>query len=394
MTEQTTTELSRRDFLSACIVPCSNLTPSMMVAALGIALPEIRQTFSLSEIEAGSLFSVMMIVAAVTSGIAGRLADRFGPKTVLIAGLSLLALGFGGAGISGQGILFFSCLALTGIGYGFTPPSQYAIMSDLLPHRRGLGASLVSVAYGIGGAVGAVLASRVAAAFGWRAAFVTVAAIATTIMLLQLYWIRNTQRITTAARSGSFRDALSFPILILALAEFAGGSVFWSCAAWTPTLLRSAKALTLQETGWVMGVLSLANMLGAFSLGALSDKLGRKRVIILSALPAAAAAFVVFYWLTSAVGIALGILVFGILKATVPALVVALAQEAAPAGSPGSASGIIMSLHYTSGVLAPLIAAQLITGTGDIVLAMIMVSAVPLILYAALIGTVREHRRL
>ncbi len=109
----------------------------MMVATLGIALPEVRQTFSLSEIAAGSLFSVMMIVAAVTSGIAGRLADRFGPKTVLITGLTLLALGFGGAGISGQRILFFSCLAVTGIGYGFTPPSQYAIMSDLLPHRRG-----------------------------------------------------------------------------------------------------------------------------------------------------------------------------------------------------------------------------------------------------------------
>jgi MFS family permease len=167
----------------------------------------------------------------VTSGIAGRLADRFGPKTVLITGLSLLALGFAGAGISGRGILFFSCLALTGIGYGFTPPSQYAIMSDLLPRRRGLGASLVSVAYGIGGAIGALLTSRVTAAFGWRAAFVTVAAIATTIMLLQLYWIRNTQRPTSAAQSGSFRDALSIPILILALAEFAGGSVFWSCAA-------------------------------------------------------------------------------------------------------------------------------------------------------------------
>jgi MFS family permease len=143
-----------------------------------------------------------------------------------------------------------------------------------------------------------------------------------------------------------------------------------------------------------MSVLSLANMLGSFSLGALSDKLGRKRVIILSALPAAVAAYLTFYWLNSPIAIALGIFVFGLLKATVPALVVALAQEAAPAGSPGAASGIIMSLHYTSGVLAPLIAARLITGTGDIVLAMILVSAVPLILYAGLIGAVRERRRL
>jgi MFS family permease len=52
-------------------------------------------------------------------------------------------------------------LGVTGIVYGFTAPSLYAIMSDLLPNRRGLGTSLVSVAYGIGAAVGAVLASWV-----------------------------------------------------------------------------------------------------------------------------------------------------------------------------------------------------------------------------------------
>ena len=95
--------------------------PSMMVATLGIALPEIRDTFSLSTVAAGSLFSVMMVIAAATSGIAGRLADKFGRKTVLITGLSLLAAGFGSAGVSTYPILFFVFLAVTGVGYGFTP---------------------------------------------------------------------------------------------------------------------------------------------------------------------------------------------------------------------------------------------------------------------------------
>jgi len=365
----------------------------MMVATLGIALPEIRQTFSLSTVAAGSLFSVMMIIAAITSGIAGRLADKIGRKTVLITGLSLLALGFGLAGISAHPIPFFLFLAVTGVGYGFTPPSLYALMSDLLPNRRGLGASLVSVTYGIGGAIGAVLASRVIAVFGWRAAFVTVGAIAAADMLLQLYWIRDSHRTRAAAHSGSFKDALSLPLLVLAVAEFIGGSVFWSSAAWTPTALREAKALTLEETGWIMGVLSLSNMLGSFTLGSLSDKFGRKRVIAVSAFPAAVAAFIVFYGLNSPLGLAVGIFVFGVLKASVPALVVALAQEAAPPGSAGTASGIIMSLHYTAGVVAPLIAAQIIAASGDIVLAMILATSVPLILYGCLITVVRERNR-
>jgi MFS family permease len=367
--------------------------PSMMVATLGIALPEIRQTFSLSEVAAGSLFSVMMLIAALTSAVAGRLADKFGRKRVLIAGLSLLALGFGLAGVSRHPLLFFLLLAVTGIGYGFTPPSLYAIMSDLLPHRRGLGASLVSVTYGIGGAIGAVLASRVTAAFGWRAAFVTVSAIASADMLLQLFWIHDAHSARSAARSGSFRDALSLSILILALAEFIGGSVFWSSAAWTPTLLRTAKALSLKDAGWIMSVLSVANMFGSFCLGNLSDKFGRKRVVALSAFPAALAAFVLFYSLQTPLALALGIAVFGLIKASVPALVVALAQEAAPPGNAGSAAGIVMSLHYFAGVIAPLIAARIIASTGDIVLAMILMTSLPLILYGCLIGAAQERSR-
>ena len=139
-----------------------------------------------------------------------------------------------------------------------------------------------------------------------------------------------------------------------------------------------------------MSVLSLANMLGSFSLGSLSDKFGRKVVIALSAFPAALAAFIVFYWLQSPVGLAVGIFVFGIFKASVPALVVALAQEAAPPGSAGTASGIIMSLHYTAGVIAPLLAAKVIGATGDIILAMILATTVPLLIYGSLIALVRE----
>jgi MFS family permease len=367
--------------------------PSMMVATLGIALPEIRQSFSLSEVAAGGLFSIMMIVAALTSAGAGRLADRIGPKKVLIAGLTLLGVGFAGAGMSEHRIVFAFFLALTGVGYGFTPPSLYLIMSELLPQRRGLGASLISVAYGIGGAIGALLSSRVAALFGWRSAFLAVGIIAATDMLVQLVFIRERHRPHGAKRSGSFKAALSVSLLLLAVVEFIGGSVFWSCAAWTPTAMRSAKSLTIQQTGWIMSVLSIANMVGSFCLGSLSDKLGRRFVIMTSAFPAALASFAVFYWLNSVAAIAAGIFLFGVLKASVPALIIALAQETAPAGSAGTAAGVIMSLHYTSGVLAPLIAAKLISGTGDILLTMILVSSVPLVVYGSLVGVVGERSR-
>jgi MFS family permease len=196
-----------------------------------------------------------------------------------------------------------------------------------------------------------------------------------------------------SGRSGSLREALTLPILILALAECIGGSVFWSSAAWAPTLFRSAKSLTLEQTGWIMGILSMANMLGSCSLGYLSDKFGRKRVIAWSAFPGAIAAFALFYWLESPLWIGLGTLAFGMLKASVPALVVALAQEAAPPGNAGRAAGIIMALHYTAGVIAPLLAGFVLSVTGDIVPAVIWATSAPLLLFGCLIGVVRERER-
>ena len=176
----------------------------MMVATLGIALPEISQTFSLSTVAAGSLFSVMMIIAALTAASPAG-SPKNGPKDRADHRAESFWRWASASQASAAILLFFFFLALTGIGYGFTPPSLYAIMSDLLPHRRGLGASLVSVAYGIGGAIGALLASRVIAAFGWRAAFVTVAGIAAADMLLQLYWIRNILRYEPRARNRLFQ---------------------------------------------------------------------------------------------------------------------------------------------------------------------------------------------
>jgi hypothetical protein len=48
-------------------------------------------------------------------------------------------------------------------------------------------------------------------------------------------------------------------------------------------------------------------------------------------------------------------------------------------------------MHYVAAVVAPLATAALITGTGNMILAMVLTSVVPLIIYGCLIATVREE---
>ncbi len=363
----------------------------MSVATLGVALPELRESLGLSAIKAGSLFSFIFIFASIGSAFAGRLSDRIGRKRIMVAGVTMLACGFSLASraTSYAGMEF--CLALTGVGYGFTTPSLYALMSDLLPERRGFGASLVSVAYGLGVSAGAVLTSWILARAQWPAAFLAVGAFGFAIAAVESVTIRNLRPMRAEQRlpySAVFNPAVA----LLAVAEFFGGSVFFSSASWTASALRTAKGLTIGETGFVMGLWGLTPMLGALLLGPLSDRFGRRTVILATSFPAAAAAFISYQWLATPQALAAGLVVFGILKASVPTLIVPLAQESAAPETAGAAAGVIMSMHYFSAVVAPLVAGALIAGTQDMILSMVLTACVPLLVYGSLIAAVNERR--
>ncbi|MEE9550041.1 MAG: MFS transporter [Candidatus Binatia bacterium] len=382
---------STYDWSTVAIAPLASLIPSITVATLGISLPEIRETLSLSEIQAGSLFSAIFIVAMVSSSVAGRISDRIGRKTVLVVGVASLSLGFALSGLSHSYALMLGLLGFAGLGYGIITPSLYSLMSDLLPDRRGLGASFVSVSYGTGGLVGPILASSIIAKVGWQASFFSLGFIGMIITILQIIVVKSPNRQTTQVLA-PYTRAVNRSIVLLALAELIGGSVFWSTSSWTPTLLRTVKELTLQETGFVMAVWGATPMIGALLLGALSDRIGRKAVILYTTYPGALAAFVVYYLLVSPGALAVGLLIYGIFKSTVPTLVVALAQDSVSPESVGTATGMVMSMHYVAAFAAPLVAARLITGTGDMILTMTLTSTVPLILYGCLIALVREKK--
>jgi AAHS family 3-hydroxyphenylpropionic acid transporter len=331
-------------------------------------------------------------LAAIGSAIGGRLSDKIGRKRVLVIGLVLLALGFSAASYASTYAFMTAFLAVTGVGYGFTTPSLYALMADLLPERRGLGATLVSVFYGLGLWAGALIASFLLARVHWQIAFLAVGLFGFLLAAIEGVAIKNIAPKVTHARI-PYRNVIDRPLVVLALAEFFGGAVFFSSASWTATVLRMAKGLNLSETGFVMGLWGLTPMIGALVLGPLSDKLGRKSIIVGTAFPAALAAFVSFYYLQSPAALAAGLVIFGILKASVPTLIVPLAQESASPDAAGAAAGVIMTMHYVSAFTAPLVTAALITGTGNMILALILTSVIPLVIYGCLIATVREKPR-
>ena len=105
-----------------------------------------------------------------------------------------------GTGLSRHYGLTLGLLGFAGFGYGFITPSSYALMSDLLPGKRGLGTSFVSVSYGTGGLIGAVLASTIIAKAGWQASFFSLGVIGMLITALEVIGFKSPKRQTTQVR--------------------------------------------------------------------------------------------------------------------------------------------------------------------------------------------------
>lgn len=383
----------RTDWGSVWIAALSAVGPAMVVSVLGIALPEIRAALGLSAVRGGGLFSAIFVAAASASWLAGRLSDSLGRRQVLAAGGLALGAGFGLVSTVRDYGSAMAFLAVAGLGYGFITATVLSLVSDLLPGRRGLGMGLLSSTYGLGSVSGPITAAAMIRRFGWRGATASVGFIAGAIALLQWLRVREPRRAQPASRRSSGEGkagVLNRNLVLLAVAQFFGGAVFWITSSWTPTFLRTAAGLTLDETGMVMAAWGATPVIGAMVLGTLSDRLGRKRIILLGAFPGVAAASAVYGWLAQPLALAAGICLLGLCKSPVPSLVVALAQDSAAMGRVGAASGIIMSMHYVAALTTPVAMGQLITWLDSMTLAMLLGSALAFAVFGLLVTSVRE----
>ncbi len=153
--------------------------------------PWLKDAFNVSYTELGGLLTIFFIVSSVVQTASGFVVDRFGPRPVLLAGLALL----GGAALGYASSQSYTMLAasavLAGIGNGVFHPVDYTLLNRKV-HKSRLGHAYS--AHGITGTLGWALAPALmvpmALAFGWRAAFLSAAAVAFGVLAV-LWWQRE-----------------------------------------------------------------------------------------------------------------------------------------------------------------------------------------------------------
>ncbi|HEX6869780.1 MAG TPA: MFS transporter [Micromonosporaceae bacterium] len=146
---------------------------------LGLMLPLViflQSVLSLTALQAGLVLAPMSLASVATAPLAGRMADRYGGKDVLVTGLVLWA---GGVGLVwwatgpylDRGRLITG-LVIAGLGLGTTfAPLQSIAMRNISPQLAGAAAGLTNTTRQLGAvlgsaAVGALLQAQLATQLG------------------------------------------------------------------------------------------------------------------------------------------------------------------------------------------------------------------------------------
>ena len=171
--------------------------------------PWLKEAFGVSYTELGALLTLFFVVSSVVQTASGFVVDRFGPRPVLLGGLSLLglaALGYAGSQSYAQ---LAASAVLAGIGNGVFHPVDYTLLNRKI-HKSRLGHAYS--AHGITGTLGWALAPALmvpmALAFGWRAAMLSAAAVAFGVLAV-LWWHRGRLALEVAAPPASAAPAPS-----------------------------------------------------------------------------------------------------------------------------------------------------------------------------------------
>jgi MFS transporter, AAHS family, 4-hydroxybenzoate transporter len=287
--------------------------------ALGFVAPALAKDLHLAPGALGPVFAASLFGVMTGSLLFGALADYFGRKWPVIAGVLVFALGSlatsRAASVSDLVMLRF----VTGLGLGGVLPNSIALTGEYSPQRRRtLLIMLMFMTVSLGSAVGGSVAAKLITAYGWQVIFVIggvlplilcpflIAWLPESLSLLALDERRNDRVRTLLMRidpSASFAADTRFTIveesgrgfllpqlftnrrlvltLLLWVMFFMNMLDLYFLNSWLPTLTHGV-GLDVQAAIAVGVAFQLGGMLGTVGLGLLIERLGFHSVLLLT----------------------------------------------------------------------------------------------------------------
>jgi MFS family permease len=274
------------------------------VQAYSFTIPTLIALWGISNAQAGLLGTVTLLLSALGGWGAGMLSDRYGRVRLLQATILCFACFTFLSGFTQSFAQLFACRALQGLGFGGEWAAGSVLMGEVIRSQyRGRAVGTVQSGWAIGWGMAAilytVLFSALPAEIAWRAMFWIGILPAGLVFYVRRFvaepQIFDRARPRAAAEAGgpfSIFTAEFLPTTLKAVLLTTGAQGgYYAVATWLPTYLKTARGLSVLNTGGYLFIVILGAFFGFITAAYLADAIGRRRTFFLFAVCAAVMVF-------------------------------------------------------------------------------------------------------
>jgi ACS family glucarate transporter-like MFS transporter len=273
---------------------------------ISIAGGSIAEAYHLSDVQLGQVFSAMLVGYALFQTVGGRLADRFGPRRVLAAGVAWWGIftaltAMVPANIEGALLIFVAVRFLLGAGEAVIYPSANQFVARWIPTtERGIASGWIFAGVGAGAGLTPLIVTYIMVHYGWRSSFWVCSILGFAVGAVWFVIARDTPAEhpkVSASELALIRSGLTQPeskpelkndpkalvpwarviqskeVLAVTLSYFCYGYVAWIFFSWFYRYLAKVRGLNLKASAFYTMLPFLAMLVCCLVGGTINDRL-------------------------------------------------------------------------------------------------------------------------
>ncbi len=331
--------------------------------SLNALIPFVEPSLKLTNTQVGELISGYWVTFTISCSLAGVLSGKLGVRRAFASTLAALALC---SSLSALANSFFELLAarmVSGLLMGPLYPLALSTIALQSPGgRRGTDMGIMRfTSHTIGTFIAPLLLAYVAGLFGWRAGFLVVLAPGLVFAFLIMRFLEEPPVQNTVPTQGHTKPPRS-----AVLREVLRTRNFWVCTlgacfvyatisigqGFIPLYYVKIRHFTAERAATVLSIMGIANLTFGVVVMAISDRIGRKPVVIAASLLAVLGPLVALYY--TGPFAALAVLLYLAYGATGMATLITatIPSESVPARSVTTAIGLVMAIGTVGGGIA------------------------------------------
>jgi MFS family permease len=334
----------------------------------------IKDTFTLNNAQLGLIMSIFFIGYTVTQIPSGILGDKIGRKKILIPSMIIFGIATAITGIMPTFLLFMIAWLIVGLAQGMFYGPQYALSSEAIPKQHiTLGSALINSGMAFGTSIGYFISSYTVHEFGmnWHIPFFIIA-IPILILAFLIYTVikerPKTQLVDPTTTETKFQFSSLFKnrnLLLAYVIIFCSIYGFFMIITWLPFYLETERGINGAQVAFVASLVPWAAIPGSLFFSWLSDRLGRRRPVLLIMLPLAFLFTISIVLFDNIWILYLALIGYGIVgKISTNPVLIAVVADNAPKNALGTSFSVYNFIGMTASILAPYLTGYLTDMTG------------------------------